>query len=146
MSISDFAQPLVVGFDSEVVTEDLHNVSVAVEFRRNENGALCWCEPQFRIEAGNLKPACNPKGEFTGAAPGVITNAVRIRIGNTRSVIEAHDVIRVRVKGDFIRGRHHVTGKMRGVDADHLPDWLPGRITGDGIEGGTFESWFRLKG
>jgi hypothetical protein len=40
------------------------------------------------------------------------------------------------VKGDFIRDKDG-----RALDADHLPKWLPNRKTGDGVEGGTFESW-----
>jgi len=41
------------------------------------------------------------------------------------------------VNGDFIRDKNN-----RGVDANHLPPWLSGgRPTGDGVEGGTFESW-----
>ena len=34
-----------------------------------------------------------------------------------------------------------------GVDANHLPPWFggaPDYRTGDGVEGGTFESWFML--
>lgn len=47
---------------------------------------------------------------------------------------------RVVVVGDFIRGDG---GKA--VDADHLPGWLPSRPTGDGVEGGIFESWFVIE-
>jgi hypothetical protein len=46
---------------------------------------------------------------------------------------------RVVLKGDFIRD---VADKA--VDADHLPLWLPKRASGDGVEGGTFESWFSI--
>ena len=53
-------------------------------------------------------------------------------------------LVRIRVKGDFIRGRHAVTGKLHSVDADHLAPWLHGRRSGDGVEGGTFESWFTV--
>ncbi len=45
---------------------------------------------------------------------------------------------RVLLKGDFIRDAKN----EKGIDADHLPPWLPNRPTGDGTEGGTFESWF----
>ena len=44
------------------------------------------------------------------------------------------------MKGDFIRDE-----KGLAVDADHLPPWLPNHGTGDGVEGGTFESWFRIE-
>jgi hypothetical protein len=48
--------------------------------------------------------------------------------------------VRVLVNGDFIRDFDG-----RGVDADHLPKWLPDRRTGDGVEGGMFESWFSVR-
>jgi competence ComEA-like helix-hairpin-helix protein len=48
---------------------------------------------------------------------------------------------RVMVKGDFIRDQDG-----RAVDANHLPKWLPDERTGDGVEGGLFESWFFLEG
>ena len=53
----------------------------------------------------------------------------------------AHKV-RVFAKGDFIRD---ASSKQRAIDGDHLPPWLPTRPTGDGIEGGTFESWIAIK-
>jgi len=43
------------------------------------------------------------------------------------------------VVGDFIRDRN-----KRAVDGNHLPPWVPNRPSGDGIEGGTFESWFQV--
>jgi hypothetical protein len=46
---------------------------------------------------------------------------------------------RVFLKGDLVRDQRDLA-----VDANHLPTWLPNRITGDGVEGGVFESWFRL--
>lgn len=47
---------------------------------------------------------------------------------------------RVEIQGDFIRD---VQG--RALDADHLPDWLPARPTGDGVPGGLFESYFSFE-
>ena len=84
---------------------------------------------------------------FSPAQPNqnVEVNAIQIRFGVISQVLES-EWVRVRVYGDFIRGRHHVSGEFFGVDADHLPKWLPGRKSGDGIEGGTFASWFRPRG
>lgn len=48
--------------------------------------------------------------------------------------------LRVVLKGDLIQDEHHL-----GIDANHLPPWLPQRPTGDGVEGGIFESWFTLE-
>ena len=47
---------------------------------------------------------------------------------------------RVRFNGDLVRDRR--TG--RGIDANHLPPWLPARTSGDCIEGGMFHSWFAV--
>ena len=125
---------------------DLHDVSVAVEFRRNENGALCWCDLKGPDSGRQPSTQCVPESTFTREGnQNAFVNAVRIGIGGTGAVLEGNDWIRVRVKGDFIRGRHHVTNALHGVDADHLPDWLPARRSGDGVEGGTFESWFRIQ-
>jgi hypothetical protein len=48
---------------------------------------------------------------------------------------------RVLLKGDFVRGLGD-----RAVDGNHLPQWVgsPNYRSGDGIEGGTFESWLSL--
>jgi hypothetical protein len=53
---------------------------------------------------------------------------------------------RVVIKGDLIRD---IDGKA--VDINHLPPWVStpnnnNKVTGDGIEGGTFESWFEIRG
>jgi hypothetical protein len=138
------ARSLIVAFDSPVHSVDLHENSVMVEIQRREPDAICWCGPlEVDIVPGNLDQPCTATSKFTpkGPAPGVDVNAVQIKLGSLSSLLQSRWV-RVRVKGDFIRGMHK-NGKFLGVDADHLPDWLPGRKTGDGIEGGTFESWFR---
>ena len=48
----------------------------------------------------------------------------------------AGDIVQVTLKCDFV-----LDCNGRAVDGDHLRGRLP---TGDGIEGGTFESWFRV--
>ncbi|MNT51083.1 hypothetical protein D3C72_1880330 [compost metagenome] len=73
--------------------------------------------------------------------------------------------LRLLVNGDFIRGLHHDTKQLRALDADHIPKLIPPsppgppqpgkvptwlepqdeRVSGDGIEGGTFESWFTIE-
>jgi hypothetical protein len=135
---------LVIAFDNEVESVDLHEQSVMVEVRHRAAGVECWCQPQeMRIVAGRLEQRCNAHSPFhpVNAAPGVFADAVQIVLGSISPILQS-PAVRVRVKGDFIRGRHHVTGTFHGVDGNHLPDWLPVRKTGDGIEGGTFESWF----
>jgi hypothetical protein len=51
--------------------------------------------------------------------------------------------VRVVLKGDYIRDE-----QGKGIDADHLPPWFTSSPatyhTGNGVAGGTFESWFTL--
>jgi hypothetical protein len=48
---------------------------------------------------------------------------------------------RVIVSGDLIRDAEN-----KAIDANHLPPWFntAGYRTGDGVAGGTFESWFTI--
>ena len=140
---------LVIAFDNPVQSLDLHEHSVTVEFQGRAVGGLrCWCPPErMEIHAGKLDQPCTANSGFNlvNKGPGVLADAVQIVIPSLPPIADVEEpAVRVRVKGDFIRGRHHLTGKFHGVDANHLPDWLPLRKTGDGIEGGTFESWFRI--
>lgn len=72
---------------------------------------------------------------------------VRFRIAEGEiERLNARAELRVVVKGDFVRrfvkdddGRHPA------LDGDHLPPHLPIRRSGNGTEGGDFESWFRLE-
>jgi hypothetical protein len=73
--------------------------------------------------------------------------------------------IRIIIDGDFIRGVHKKkTEELRALDGDHLPKlknpsppgppfaseepvWMEegdDRYSGDGVEGGTFVSWFDI--
>jgi hypothetical protein len=79
-------------------------------------------------------------GSFTGASGDV--NGVRFVLAE-EDQLASGSTVRVVVKGDFIRD---ASAKHYAIDADHLPPWLPAHETGDGIEGGTFESWFTLAG
>jgi hypothetical protein len=67
--------------------------------------------------------------------PNVAVNGAQFRPGLN---FVGNQEYRVLLKGDFIRDAKN----KQGIDADHLPPWLPNRPTGDGTEGGTFESWF----
>src|SRR5439155_576088 len=67
--------------------------------------------------------------------PNVAVNGAQFRPG--LDFVENQEY-RVLLKGNFIRDAKN----EKGIDADHLPPWLPNRPTGDGTEGGTFESWF----
>jgi hypothetical protein len=55
---------------------------------------------------------------------------------------------RVILKSDFVRDWDSVKKQPRNkaVDGDHLPPWVPQAKSGDQIQGGTFESWFSIRG
>jgi hypothetical protein len=76
------------------------------------------------------------------AGPDALVNGARFIPANVAPGV-AQPTYRVVFKGDFVRDQDG-----RGVDAQHLPRWLMNlptdRPTGEGTEGGTFESWFRI--
>ena len=89
-------------------------------------------------------------------------------VDQLRELADAQGLLRLRVivKGDFIRGAYKGDiENLRALDGDHLPkvdppsppgppqpgvvpQWMTtgdGRFSGDGVEGGTFESWFTVR-
>jgi hypothetical protein len=162
---------LVLSFDTLVLAADLRPEAIRLQVRRPDPqlGDLlqCWCDLNLteRIDSGLTEP-CNAR-EFRSSGDAEV-NAVRLRVGSLDRLLELQRnralELRLLVNGDFIRGRHAKTGEWRALDADHIPKldppsppgapqpgvtpgWLAprdGRLSGDGIEGGTFESWFTL--
>src|SRR4051794_7495333 len=100
-------------------------------------GSECWCElPIKRVGGVQFKRACEILPDFDETNDlNAAVNGAQFRPGEG---FVANQEYRVLVKGDFIRDARN--GK--GIDANHLSPWLPKRPTGDGTEGGTFESWF----
>jgi hypothetical protein len=127
---------------------------------------LCWCEvPVTRFDFLQLRPPCSltPTGMTTlsqndGGLPatpagGGLCDAVRAiydpnalnRIfadWDTPTTKGTPLFLRVRLLGDLIRDRTNT----QAIDADNLPPWNPTEAnpSGDGVAGGTFESWFTL--
>jgi DNA-binding beta-propeller fold protein YncE len=125
-------------FDGPVLRGDLHDQSFMVLTQsRSDEGTVCWCEMVGTVKGGNFETVCDPSSFFTS----VDANAdpVNGAVFTPRREIQ-QGVYRVVLKGDYIRS----VADKRAVDADHLPAWLPDRKTGDGVEGGTFESWLIL--
>lgn len=140
VSVKELLDPgLIICFDNEVLAADLHDQSIRL-FREeppDQTGDRCWCQVQGRLVPGRLERSCDPTSAFQdGKTP---TNAVRFI--PAPSPDHGLGRYRVTVLGDHIRDTNH-----RAVDGNHLPPWLPSRPTGDGIEGGTFESWFHVNG
>jgi hypothetical protein len=137
----DFPSGLLVAFDKPVRNGDIHSQSfIVLEGHRDEStGSMCWCElPSEHIGGIQFTESCKITREFEPPpSSGLVNGAQFVPLSQLSSGV----IYRVVLKGDFIRDEKH-----RGVDADHLPPWFPARRyhTGDGVQGGTFESWFTL--
>lgn len=105
---------------------------------------------RFVVRGGNFQTPGAVSSTFT-AGPDAQGNANGMALSFATSPnTNPTGQFRVLVKGDFIRDTNG-----HAVDGDHLPGnqpspWVPtsptAYSTGDGIEGGTFESWFTVKG
>ncbi|BDI05913.1 hypothetical protein [Sphaerotilus microaerophilus] len=127
----------------------------------------CWCDLDLteRITPGNTQEECNANTFKRSGGPFVTAFQIRLPLLGAFRGEDGLVRVRVVIKGDFIRGVHRKTGELRAVDADHLPtleprsppgppqpdvtpEWMQPvdkRHSGDGIEGGDFESWFDVK-
>lgn len=134
----------------------------------------CWCDLSLndRLVGGRIERECDARSKFTpGPDANDMVTALRIQLptnllnlaetGTGKLALRIHIII----DGDFIRGVHHKTKELRALDGDHLPklknpsppgppspgespEWMQlgdNRFSGDGIEGGTFTSWFDIK-
>jgi hypothetical protein len=174
MTASQLAKDqLVVTFDSPVWRADLHAQSVRVQLK-TRHGAVdddkvalaCWCDLEVTVHGGRVDKSCDATSRFESSRAQEVT-AVRITLPDLDDLVQHTKglELRVLIEGDFIRGRHRVNQKSwRALDADHLPradagmppqtsndikdvDWLQpqdDRVTGDGVDGGTFESYFSI--
>lgn len=139
--LSDLLKPgLGIAFSDKVLSADLTKESIILLVPVTNGALTSWEEATLRIIPGNFSPAGDASGSFTAASGDV--NGVRFVIAE-EDQLASESTVRVVVKGDFIRD---ASANHYAIDADHLPPWLPARETGDGIEGGTFESWFTLAG
>jgi DNA-binding beta-propeller fold protein YncE len=130
----------------KVLAKDLDDISVMVlaefqEGQRGESARTCWCQLRAKQVAGvMLREPCSTEVAQDGPEPDGFCDGALYVFADPGSIPGRGTRLRVLVNGDLIRDR-----KGRGVDADNLPDWVPDRDSGDGIEGGMFESWFRVE-
>jgi len=142
--------PLTIAFSSPVQTLDLTTQSVRllgslVPPQPNPMGLVVWGEVPLILSCVNLATPCDVKSAATAitAGAGITCNAVQLKANLRAAVAENNGKLplRVEVHGDLIRD-----DKLRGLDGNHLPPWLPNvSKTGDGIAGGLFESWFTVQ-
>lgn len=150
--------PLLVSFDTAIRNGDLNRMSVRVlvQIRNDQDLTLCWCEPEIKDLRGVIFAGeCDVNAPFEDAVLGADdeVNGLRIEFASSiRPRLQPGTRFRVLINGDFVRGKHKATGEFVAGDFDHVPKpdpgsafpvWLPdSKTSGDGIEGGTFESWF----
>ena len=133
---------LLIAFDNKVQSIDLTVDSLAVLIPTHGTLQTAWDEADIKVIPGNFATTGVVTSPFAAIAPGPGINVNGVEIGLPEIVLKLINTkLRVLARGDFIRD---ATSKQRAIDADHLPPWLNTRPTGDGIEGGTFESWFTL--
>jgi DNA-binding beta-propeller fold protein YncE len=140
---------LLIAFSGSVQYTDINSDSVIVLQPIPVTGAILgtqpivWTDMGTTIAGGNFAPAgAAVISQFkAGADANGLANGISLTfsIGTNPN---PNGYVRVIVKGDFIRD---ASATRLAVDGDHLPPWLPGRPTGDGIEGGTFESWLTVQ-
>jgi hypothetical protein len=146
---------LVIAFDREISATDVTKPGVVQILGASAARTLtCWCELQHKLlRAVHVKfTAVNPNGTATIDMTSITNptaanppNAIQLVPVPPAGAAQQAGILRVVVNGDFISSKDS-KGVIRGADIDHLPGWLPKRLTGDGIEGGVFVSWFRLEG
>lgn len=143
--------PDLVAPNASLPTSVLSSV-ISVLVGDNGNFGTIWEEMSIRLFPGNfatlgdLNSSFTPLPNLTTAGQPNPVNGVLLELpGRIMETIlktkDANKTIRICVKGDFIRD---TTADEHALDGNHLPPWLPKRPTGDGVEGGTFESWFTL--
>jgi hypothetical protein len=133
---------LLIAFDQGVRLGDVHRHSfVLLAERQDEDDAVCWCELLAKSVQGIALLLDEETGQIRGIdphgceGPDDLVNGAQFLPASPLGP----GTYRVVLKGDMIRDEF-----CRGLDADHLPPWLPERPTGNWVQGGTFESWFTV--
>jgi DNA-binding beta-propeller fold protein YncE len=133
----------LIRFAQRVRAEDINANTFRVLFApSSDNNQNCWCElvptrvggisiasSVCSLDKADLGSFPAPTGKLVEGALWMIRDPHQLRPG----------MYRIELKCDFIRD---LNGKA--VDGNHLPPWLPTQTTGDGVQGGTFESWLTL--
>lgn len=165
------ANGLVIGFDKPILAQTLSTMTPSMSpfrvlVRQRGNYApsfdtFLWLEMEAivtGIRAGDWKVECGSplQGQLPPAETDVTSGdvlAARLRPANGGKVLNwVAGIYRVEVHGDFVLGSAQIAlpdGRKvnPGLDANHLGPGLPTRCpTGDGAEGGLFESWFVFRG
>jgi hypothetical protein len=147
MERDDLEDGLVIAFNRKIRAGDLNSHTFQVLIRtEDQEGLITWCElPHRHLRGIELELAEGPNGtcrivereEEPHHDADTFVNGAMFQL---REILVGAFTLRVVLKGDLIQDEHGL-----GIDGNHLPPWLPNRPTGDGVEGGTFESWFTVE-
>ena len=152
-----FCQGLVLAFDRDMRAGDIHEQSFRVLLAEERDVTACWCELYVEVKPIQLEEACNADS-FSPEDPNVVGGNAPANgawLQPSQPDLPEGSRLRVVVIGDYVRERLSGNNFGRALDANHLPPWFnaPGSSTqnsgyrsGDGVEGGTFESWFEMGG
>lgn len=148
---------LVIVFDRPMLPPTINRHTVQVLIRRdNEDGTYCYCNLLGIVEPVNVIPEegelrCGMRiKQLQDSTPDTATGARFLPSGPLEAWRPGEYL--VVAKGDFILGKKEIQlpdGRKvnPALDANHLGPGLPQRCpTGNGTEGGDFESWFTIKG
>ncbi len=133
---------LRLALTDSVFNGDIHKQSFMVLAMHvdDASGLQCWCEVPGQLTGAQTPANCDvTTPPTTPTKPSDPANGL---VFKPATPFRGKTTYRVVLKGDLIRS----VATKKAVDANHLPGWLNNKITGDGKEGGTFESWFMTKG
>jgi DNA-binding beta-propeller fold protein YncE len=164
-----FKLGLVIAFDTEMLPETInrHTVQVLFNHMNRDTEGNCFCNMRGRVRPGRViteqhgdgLPECGDNivdfkpytdSEIKAQLP---ATGAQFFPDNREWIMNAETEYQIVAKGDFILAHKEDPeiklrdGKpgRRALDGDHLGPGLPLRCpTGDGVEGGTFESWFGI--
>jgi hypothetical protein len=144
------------GSSGKIRNTDIHDESLIVLFSppvvASSGPTRTWVELRARqITGANLKRTPAP-APATGCVITGIDSIPPLNPDGTPANVAVNGAIfrpiqdwisgdyRVVLKSDYVRD-----AKGKAVDGDHLPPWVPQVVSGDQIQGGTFESWFTIR-
>jgi hypothetical protein len=147
MEREDLEDGLLIAFNRKIRAGDLNAHTFQVLIRtEDQEGLITWCElPHRHLRGIALELTEGPNGtcrisdreEEPHHDADSFVNGAMFQL---REILDGPFNLRVVLKGDQIQDERGL-----GVDGNHLPPWLPNRPSGDGVEGGTFESWFTVE-
>ena len=138
---------VLVAFDHPVFGAGINEQTAMLLTTSGNEGLRCWCEVRARVIPGDFQKVADVTTQFTPQPNAEMVNGIQFL--PPLGAVFGPGTYRVVVKGNFIID----AANKKAIDADHMPPWFsnppqpfqPGDYeTGNGVAGGTFESWFSI--